>query len=765
MDKKLLYSKSSRHFIIPLVIAFFAIIVIIFVVYGIYLNRLNAIFAESNTKQINEYSSQAVTIVEERLKNNFSDLEQLSSVFYESENLFSDVIASYMKKKVTNFGSLRLDIILPNGDAMVIEKDGNIRTDINLGMRNYFKTSMTGKNAVEFLEASMVDQQEVFICSVPIYYQDKISGVLIGAYDTASLEKMIVMNGPNDNDFSFMVTKEGRLITGKHHEALKCVDQNFYEALTEKNFLYDNTYEDFFNDINSKKSGITSISLGDNLFYLAYNPLSFNDCYLFTMIPTTAFSFAIKSFNMLTTFLCFIEVVFFVFLGIFFLLVFQKNRNDLYDLAFKDSITGGGNNAWFQYEAEKILKANPNEQYALVMLDIDNLKLLNDTYGYESGNHVLEYVYNFIMNILVKDEIAARAMQDDYMLLLKHHSDSVLKERLDLLASKLNTYNMAAIGTNKKYVISISVGIYQIEDTSMDMLSMQDRAYMALNCAKKMQGSLMRYAFFHEQDRIRLHEEKRIENRMEEALANNEFVVYVQPKYNIYTNQVSGAEALVRWLDPSRGMVPPDRFIPLFERNGFIFKIDLYVFEQVCKMLRAELDSGLEPYTVSVNLSRAYLTRKGFLDEFKAICLRYNIPPKYLELELTETIVFENMAVLLQVIQEMHDFGFTCSLDDFGSGYSSLNILKSVPVDVLKLDREFFSNPDNAEPRGTSVIESVIELAQKLKMKTVSEGVEQEWQVDLLRKAKCDMVQGYIYSKPVPIPDYEKLAFSSKQVI
>ncbi|MBO5235849.1 MAG: EAL domain-containing protein [Spirochaetaceae bacterium] len=765
MDKKLLYNKKSRHFIIPLVIAFFAILISIFVFYGIYLKSINSIFADSNTKQISEYSSQAVTIVEERLKNNFSALEQLSSVFYDSENLFSDTVVTYMKKKVEDFNSLRLDIILPNGEAIVFEKNGNVRTDINLGIRDYFKTSMTGKNAVEFLESSLVDQQQVFICSVPIYYHDKISGVLLGAYDTASLEEMIVKNGPNDTDFSFMVTKEGRLITGKEHEALQTIDSNFFNALTEKNFLSKEAYESFFNNINTRKKGFSSITLGNDSFYFAYNPLSFNECYLFTMIPTTAFTFAIKHFNLLTSILCIIEVIFFVFLAVFFLLVFRKNRNDLYDLAFKDSITGGGNNAWFQYEAEKILKNNPNEQYALVMLDIDNLKLLNDTYGYEAGNHVLEYVYNFIINILVSNEIAARSMQDDFIMLLKHHSDEVLKERLDMLASKLNTYNMAAIGTNKKYVISISVGIYQIEDSTMDMLSMQDRTYMALNCAKKMQGSLMRYAFFHEQDRLRLHEEKRIENRMEEALANNEFVVYVQPKYNIYTNQVSGAEALVRWLDPSRGMVPPDRFIPLFERNGFIFKIDLYVFEQVCKMLRSELDKGLEPYTVSVNLSRAYLTRKGFLDEFKAICLRYNIPPKYLELELTETIVFENMNLLLNVIQEMHDFGFTCSLDDFGSGYSSLNILKSVPVDVLKLDKEFFSDPDKAEPRGTSVIESVIELAQKLKMKTVSEGVEQEWQVDLLRKAKCDMVQGYIYSKPVPISDYEKLAFSSKQVI
>ena len=204
-------------------------------------------------------------------------------------------------------------------------------------------------------------------------------------------------------------------------------------------------------------------------------------------------------------------------------------------------------------------------------------------------------------------------------------------------------------------------------------------------------------------------------------------------------------------------MIPPNEFIPVLERNGYIVELDLYVFEAVCGMLRHWLDKGQKPVPISVNLSRVHLKDSAFLMRFREVWEKYDIPADLLEIELTETLVFENMETLIHIIDEIHKIGFTCSLDDFGSGYSSLNMLKDVPVDVLKLDRAFFLG-DMGE-RGKRVIEGVIDISRRLQMGTVAEGVENIPQVEFLRQARCNMVQGFVFSKPVPMTEFEKLAF------
>ena len=216
-----------------------------------------------------------------------------------------------------------------------------------------------------------------------------------------------------------------------------------------------------------------------------------------------------------------------------------------------------------------------------------------------------------------------------------------------------------------------------------------------------------------------------------------------------------GSEALVRWDSPTDGMILPNDFIPLFEKNDFIIKLDLYVFEKVCQTLKEWIDSGKEALPISVNLSRNHLRYNNFLKEYKYIQERYDIPSHLIEIELTETVVFENLELLKNVIDEIHEFGYLCSMDDFGSGYSSLNVLKEIPVDILKLDKVFFEYED--DKKAEYIIESVIDLANHLGMETIAEGVETIPQVELLKALKCDIVQGYVFSKPLPISSFEEL--------
>lgn len=443
-------------------------------------------------------------------------------------------------------------------------------------------------------------------------------------------------------------------------------------------------------------------------------------------------------------------------------------KNKLQTLAYIDPITNGWNSNWFKAQIPLMLKTSPRNKNVLILLDIDKFKVLNDAFGHSKGDALLAYIYECIEKQQTENEIACRLESDCFLFLMHFDSNHEIQERLEKLSIQINNFTEAR---EQKYFISMSCGISQIDNADEDLFIYIDRCEVALNCCAKTIGRtrFLRSAFFNECDRTKLIEEKKIENKMAKALESGQFSVYLQPKFDIDSNRVAGAEALVRWQDPERGMIMPNDFISLFEKNGFILKLDLFVFEKVCKIIRSWLDAGAAPVPISVNLSRTYLDSLLFLDNLEKIRKQYSVPSEYIELELTESIVYENMGLLLTIINKIHSLGYTCSIDDFGSGYSSLNLLRNVPVDTLKLDRGFFLESEESPERGNAVITSVIDLARKLNMKTVSEGVESVVQVNFLKNAQCDLVQGYVFSKPVPIPEFEKevfgLVLSEKRIL
>jgi len=243
---------------------------------------------------------------------------------------------------------------------------------------------------------------------------------------------------------------------------------------------------------------------------------------------------------------------------------------------------------------------------------------------------------------------------------------------------------------------------------------------------------------------------------MNQALENGDFKVFLQPKYDFKTEKAVGAEALVRWQHPKKGMIKPDSFIPIFEKNGFVTKIDLFVFEEICKMQKAWAAEGREPMIISINQSRLHLRNPAYVATLKSIIERYDVNPGMIELELTESAFFCNMNIVFDVTRRLHKIGFRLSIDDFGSGYSSLNILKDIFIDVIKLDREFLKESSDAT-RGIKVIKSIIAMAIDLGIETVAEGVETREQVELLREMGCNLAQGFYYAKPMAIPQFVKL--------
>lgn len=437
----------------------------------------------------------------------------------------------------------------------------------------------------------------------------------------------------------------------------------------------------------------------------------------------------------------------------------ERANAELERLAFVDPVTEGFNQTRFDLTARDAIDAGRLGDYALVALDLKKFKLLNDNHGAEAGDRVLRYVHARLRAHLHEGEYVARLSADSFNLLMRNCDSRRLMERIEAMVKDINKFNENA---ERPYYLSFTIGVYPVDDKSLPMTIVRDRANVARNSGKN--DSNMRhftFAFYSDDDRQRLLLEQDMENRMRTALRHGEFVAYLQPKQLLADGAIGGAEALVRWIDPMRGLVPPDEFVPFFERNGFIIDVDLCMFEQVCELLDSWIKQERTPVPISVNMSRAHMYEPDFLTSYERIRERYDVPAALIEFELTETLVFDDPEAFAEVIRALHECGYRCSLDDFGSGYSSLNVLKDMDIDALKLDRAFFSAGDATSKRDWDVVESVIGLAKKLALGTVAEGVEEPSQVERLRKTECDLLQGYVFARPMPIPDFEEMLFGA----
>lgn len=427
----------------------------------------------------------------------------------------------------------------------------------------------------------------------------------------------------------------------------------------------------------------------------------------------------------------------------------KKLQVDLKQLAYYDDLTGIANKNLFKSTALELIKSN-EVRYAYIILDVNKFKVINDLFGYAYGDLLIKHIAQVTSAEFHDGELVARYYADNFHILSRFFSREDLEARLYKIASKISAFTFAA---DTEYHISIGYGIYVIENTDPPLESMGDKAGHALKKVKDFHTTSL--FFYNDEIRKRIMEEQEIEYEMVSALERGEFHAYLQPKYSLETETMKGAEALVRWIHPKKGIVPPIDFIGLFERNGFITTLDMYILEEVCKYQRDWIDSGKQPIVISVNQSRLHLHNPDYLASITTILNKYHISTNLIELEITESAFFEDTDKMIEMMNQLHELGFKISMDDFGSGYSSLNMLHEIMVDVLKIDKNFFNESSNTV-RGKKIVENIISLATALSITVVAEGVETKEQVDFLKQTGCDLVQGYYYARPMPIDEFIK---------
>ena len=448
----------------------------------------------------------------------------------------------------------------------------------------------------------------------------------------------------------------------------------------------------------------------------------------------------------------------------FFIMLFNvigtiTSQRRMTRLAFDDIVTKGHNRMWFTFKGDQTLRRRRNAwtPYAVADITFMNYRRFCSCHSLEEGESVLLSIQDKINEFLDKNELCSHSSDDSFALLLRMEDEPSLKNRIGQILHALETIDSEHSFTFHAGVSFIppaeKVGLFKGR-IDVDI----DREYNnACTARASLEGSDSSSAAYFDDKFI---EDQKwidtVEELQQQALDNEEFIVYYQPKYDPRTNELRGAEALIRWQSPVHGFITPYKFIPIFEKNGFITNIDHYMISHAARDQRRWLDMGYECVPISVNVSRAHFIESDLAEQIRDMVDKEGTPHRLIEIELTESAFFDDKNAMINTIEKLKQNGFSVSMDDFGSGYSSLNSLKDMPLDVLKLDAEFFRGEQAGTDRGEKVVSEAIKLAKSLNMRTVAEGVEIKEQVDFLASQGCDMIQGYYFAKPMPGSDFEE---------
>ncbi len=419
-------------------------------------------------------------------------------------------------------------------------------------------------------------------------------------------------------------------------------------------------------------------------------------------------------------------------------------------LAEFDELTGIYNKTNFFDSTQFMLYTHPNDQFVFVRIDVTRFKLINSYYGLSKGDRLLQFIADNIRDFVRGKHLITygRIRADVFALCFIYEGDEKLKHCLDSFTNCFKTYPLG-------FDIVPNYGVYLIDEPQIPVNTMYDRATLA---AESVKGNYLRNSAYYDSNmEAAIKREQEIAGQMGNALLEGQFIVYIQPKYNLQTDTPCGGEALVRWLHPTKGLVSPGLFIPVLEKNGFVSQLDYYMWEKVCALLRKWMLAGKNPCPVSVNVSRIDIYNSRLVEILCGITAKYQVPRNLLQLELTESAYTDNVELISDTINRLRQKGFTVLMDDFGSGYSSLNVLKDVVVDILKIDMRFFGYTDESG-RSESIIAAVVRMAKWLGIPVVAEGVEKKQQVEFLRSIGCEYVQGFYFAKPMPVDEYEMLA-------
>jgi len=601
----------------------------------------------------------------------------------------------------------------------------------------------------------------------PVVNSTLTDGIMI-FYTRKKLETFFSQDYKNENaEFTMLCTSDGTIVVG---------DNSVSTLITETDWSYGNVLNLLQNKVGEKayidilstklRSGqdtTLEVPIGTEEYIVSLGADKENLKDLVVVELYSVNKICEDSYNQVSA--CIVIIIIFTItsIGIILYLILHNDniRKKIDDANQYNQKLGCFNRLGFEKEAQKYIQRNVNAAYSVIFLHLRHFYYLKEKSSESEMNSLLHYVKGVIEKSLVEEETFGHIEKGDFLLLIHSAEKESLIDRLKVISFLIAKYRGSA-----KLDILVRCGIYEVEvEEKLTVSSMIDYASEASNVAVKenLVNSQFTYNFYDSELRKVRKMNDDMELRMESALKNGEFQVFFQPKYNLNKNTQDGAEALVRWYDVNKEIYnSPGLFMPLFESNGFVIKLDKYVFERVCEYINYSIVQNRPVYPISVNVSRITAIQNNFVDYYAKIKNRYGIADGQIMIEFTESFAYENYDTLCKIVDDLHDNGFKCSIDDFGCGYSSFLTLKKLQMDEIKLDKIFLDKGVN-RVRDDTIYKSIINLGKQLRMKVTQEGVETDEDLDYIKRNGCDVVQGYIYSRPISVSDYIKFVQTTKE--
>lgn len=732
-------------------------IVALMVVSIIFVARARKTLHDEKANYLQEISLKSAINIENQVNGMFSTIKAISTFIGGHEDYDMAHSLPILKSEAINNVFKRMGIIDMNGMAHTTDD-----YEMYLGDREYYLQALAGNTVISDRLIDKMDMSNtgnvINVLATPIRHgvQEQIVSVLFATQRQQDLSQNISMDSFDGKGFSYIINSDGApVLETMHPDSIKGVKNIFDEM---RDFGMDTELiTQLVTDVAAGENGSIEYARGNVNRHMCYAKINISDWYILSTVPSNAISGESDALIVQMSIMVAIIIIVVIAASIFMMVILKNSNKRLSKIAFTDKVTGYSNWHKFEVDAKNILTNNPDTPFAMVTADISKFKVINDVYGHERGNEVLVHVANTINNELHNGETFSRTSSDNFNILMHFETDEKLCSRLQSIFDKVENYI-------EGYKIDLAMGIYSVPDNSLAINMLSDRATISKIIAKK--NNDVFYHFFKDENRLEMLNEKEIENSMQSALDNGEFEVYLQPKVCVgtassqnedalRTAKIVGAEALTRWNKSGVGLLSPAAFVPLFEKNGFICKMDLYVFEQVCMLLQRWKSQKIELVPISVNISRVHLANNELPQILFAIAQKYEVDPSLLEIELTESAVYSDVQSMIKTMSKIKEFGFKLSIDDFGSGYSSLGTLKDLPADFVKLDKSFLDQA-KFDVKGEKIIECVVSLSNGLGLSTIAEGVETFKQMAMLKKVGCEIAQGFWFSRPICIAEFEK---------
>lgn len=622
----------------------------------------------------------------------------------------------------------------------------------NLSYREFFQRGMQGKSTITgvLTDALRPDADEkVIIFSSPMY--DDTTNELLGVfgliYDAEVINASLQVECFEGQGCSFATNEAGDISIAMSYDSIQ-LSQNLYTDILSRNPGNTEVINTIRRNISSNTPNLGKLFIDSVEYYYYRTPILIADGEIvwnvFTLVPTGYLLQRLKPVRNTMYLMIFLSIFLVVAAMISYLIIFSSQRRLVQRLAYRDSVTGGANYAYFK---RQLLAKSRNRRGYIVSMDIQHFSNITITAGSAAADDMIKKTWELIKQSIKDNEYAARVRDDYFVMLLNMSDDTDVSRRLQQLSDEVHDLAIAYDAPG----VRACFGIYPMENiTALD--DSYNKAKIGCAFAKERHDKC--YAFYSELDHEELLKNQQLEERFNFAIANHNFEVWYQPKYSASTKEIVGSEALVRWRETDGKLIPPGRFIPLFERDGYISRLDEYVFREVCRKQKYWLDKGFKVCPVSVNISRATIYGANVVDKYLSILDSFELPHEYIQLEVLESAI-SGKADIAKILERFRLSGVHILMDDFGTGYSSLATLNMHCFDTLKLDKSLIDCIGGKD--GETLLHYVIKMGRHLGLHITAEGVEYESQLSYLQEQNCDDIQGYLFSKPLHVMDYERL--------